>query len=333
MRILTVSQMWPGPDDPDLGIFVATLERELSALGHETERAVIDRRGGARTKYARLTREALAKARSFRPDVVYGHFLVPAGLAAALAARASGAGLVLTAHGTDVANIGRVPGIKAATRFATSRAATVIAVSDWLRGDLVAKLPSLEGRVEVIDCGVDLERFAPREPRQTELERPTFVCVGSLSERKNVVRLAEAFERLGNGTLVFVGEGDQRPELSGLKGVRLVGAVPQEQVPDWIAAADVVCQPSLREPFGLATLEAMACARSVVATKVGGPPEFVPPEAGVLVDPLSVDDIERGLREAAELPSPNEAAREAAAKHDVKLQAKRIEAVLGAAIG
>ena len=55
---------------------------------------------------------------------------------------------------------------------------------------------------------------------------------------------------------------------------------------EWVAACDVLCQPSLVEPFGVALLEAMAGERSVVATSVGGPPEFVPPEAGVLVDPI-----------------------------------------------
>jgi glycosyltransferase involved in cell wall biosynthesis len=102
-------------------------------------------------------------------------------------------------------------------------------------------------------------------------------------------------------------------------------------VPDWIAACDVLCQPSLVEPFGIALLEAMAGARSVVATAVGGPPEFVTPGAGVLVDPAGVEAIERGLREAAALPSPNEAAREAAARHDVRDEARRVAQILAEA--
>ena len=64
---------------------------------------------------------------------------------------------------------------------------------------------------------------------------------------------------------------------------------------DWLGAADVVCQPSLVEPFGLSTLEGMACGRSVVATRVGGPPEFVPPGAGVLVDPDDEDALVAAL--------------------------------------
>src|SRR3990172_821792 len=87
MKILLVSQMYPGPEDPDLGIFVANLERELTARGHEIARAVVDRRQGGRIRHLALAREARRTARRFRPDVVYAHFLVPAGLAAALATR------------------------------------------------------------------------------------------------------------------------------------------------------------------------------------------------------------------------------------------------------
>ena len=72
----------------------------------------------------------------------------------------------------------------------------------------------------------------------------------------------------------------------------------------------------------------MAAARSVVATRVGGPPEFVPPEAGVLVDPEDEGELVAALHTAASLPRPNEAARAAAAAHDVKRQAARVEEIL-----
>jgi glycosyltransferase involved in cell wall biosynthesis len=72
----------------------------------------------------------------------------------------------------------------------------------------------------------------------------------------------------------------------------------------------------------------MASARSVVATRVGGPPEFVPPEAGVLVDPEDEDGLVTALEQAASLPRPNKAARAAAAAHDVKRQAERVEEIL-----
>ena len=117
-------------------------------------------------------------------------------------------------------------------------------------------------------------------------------------------------------------------EIAVTSGVTTVGAVPHEVVVRWLQAADVVCQPSLVEPFGLATLEAMACGRSVVATRVGGPPEFVRSGAGVLVDPEDEDALVEALEEASRLPRPNLVAREAATAHDVVGQVERIEGVL-----
>ncbi|MDQ3090343.1 MAG: glycosyltransferase [Actinomycetota bacterium] len=339
LRILLVTQMWPGPGAPDFGIFVAQMTAELERQGHEVERVAIARRGGSRLKYARLARQAIGRALRYRPDVVYAHFLVPAGTIAAVASMLGRVPLVVTAHGTDVRNIGRVRGIAALTRATIERAATVIAVSEFLRRGLVERLRIAEEKIEVIDSGVDLSSFQGADPAVSR-ERlglsgagPFYLCIGTLDERKNVVALVEAFEGLGSGQLVFVGDGPLRERLTGRPGVRLAGRVPHAEIPEWIAACDVLCQPSLEEPFGQAVLEAMACERSVVASLVGGPPEFVTPESGVLVDPHSVESIRAGLERAAAMPSPNPAAREAAAEHDVRLQAARVARVLRGARG
>jgi glycosyltransferase involved in cell wall biosynthesis len=335
VRILLVSQMYPGPKAPDLGTFVAELETGLAARGHELARAVVDRRGG-RSRHLALARDVVTTARRFRPDVAYAHFLVPAGLLAVLAGRAP---VVLTAHGQDVENAVRSRMVRAGTRLAVRRAAGVVAVSAWLRARLESVAPEVRGRVEVIDCGVDLDRFAPGDPAAARAELgwspdgTAFVCGGFLTERKNVLRLARAFSRHGEGTLAFVGDGPLRGALEGRPGVHLAGAAPHSEIPLWLRAADVVCQPSLVEPFGLVTLEAMACERSVVATRVGGPPEFVPPEAGVLVDPEDEDALVAALATAGALPRPNPAARAAARRHDVRLQVERIEALLEHAAG
>ena len=61
-----VSQMYPGPDAPDLGTFVAQVERELVARGHEVELAVLDTRAGGKLRYLALARKARAAARRRR---------------------------------------------------------------------------------------------------------------------------------------------------------------------------------------------------------------------------------------------------------------------------
>jgi glycosyltransferase involved in cell wall biosynthesis len=324
VRILLVSQMYPGPDDPDLGSFVAQLERALRERGHEIDLAVLDRRAGGKLRFLELRRRVRAAP---APDVVWAHFLVPSGLIASKVR----APLVVTAHGRDVRNIGAIPGVTHLTREVVRRASTVIAVSEYLRHELEERLPEARGKTEVVDSGVDLERFRAVEPA-AQLDSPAFVHVGSLTERKNVVRLADAFALHGRGSLTFVGDGPLRARLEGREGVRIVGRVAHEDVPRWLSAADVVCGPALVEPFGQALLEAMACERSVVATRIGGPPEFVTDEAGVLVDPLDTGELARALEVASGLPSPNAAARAIAQEHDVRRQAERVEAILERAV-
>jgi glycosyltransferase involved in cell wall biosynthesis len=338
VRIHLVTQMWPGPEDPDLGSFLVPIRDELLRLGHDVEVTSIDHRRSARTKYARLSAESVAAARRFRPDVIFAHMLFPAGAAAAMASLASRTPLVVMAHGQDVANLGEIPGVLPATRAVVRRADGIIANSRWLADQLSVSIPAAREKTTIADCGIDLERFHPRDPASAREELgwagpgPSFVCVGSLIERKNVIRLADAFAEQGAGRLAFVGDGPLRPRLEGRPGVDVVGRIPQADVPAWVAAADVLCQPSLREPFGQATLEGLAMARSVVATTIGGPPEFVTPESGVLVDPFDGPALADALRRAAEMPTPNPAAREAAAAHDVKVQvARMVEALERAA--
>ena len=338
MRILLVTQMWPSEREPDLGSFLVPLVRELGALGHQIEVASISRRGGLPTKYAGLWRQSRRAAREGRPDVVFAHFLFPAGAAGAAAARTAGAPLVVMAHGQDVANLGRLPGVTTATRGVIGRASGVIVNSRWLGERLRAHIPVPDNKLTVADLGVDLAAFSPQEaaPARRALdwegEGPAFLCVGSLIERKNVVGLADAFTRLGRGRLAFVGDGPLRERLEGRDRVRVVGRVPQAEVPRWVAACDALCQPSLQEPFGQAALEAMAMERTVVATTEGGPPEFVTPEAGVLVDPADDEALPAALERAASMPNPNPPARAAAAEHDVRRQAVKMATVLERAV-
>ena len=71
--------MYPGLDDPDLGVFVQQMERALRERGHEIELAVLDHRAGGKRRYVELARRVRGAQ---RPDVVYAHFLVPSGLIA-----------------------------------------------------------------------------------------------------------------------------------------------------------------------------------------------------------------------------------------------------------
>ncbi len=328
MRILLVSNMYPSPERPEYGVFVARMADALRARDHDIAEVVLhagDRGPVATpTAYAGLARRARAAVAEHRPDVVYAHFLVPTGLVAI----ATGVPYVITAHGTDVRNVRRSPVVAALTKVVLRRAAAVICVSEYIAAQLAAP----EGvTVEVIDCGVDTERLRPA-PRAKDVNGngPRFLYVGSLTHRKNVERLMAAFGTLGGGTLTIVGGGplEQRLRATAPVGTRFAGTLTSGGVAAEIAKADVLCLPSLEEPQGQAMLEALARGRPVVATRVGGPAEVLTPATGVLVDPLDVTAIAAGMRSAAALPVPNKEAVRVAAEHALPRQAERVEAVL-----
>lgn len=343
LDILIVSQMYPGPGHPDLGVFVADIQAALEDRGHTTRVVAVTRRGGGPFKHLSLGIRTIRAVVRKRPDVIYAHFLAPAGFFAAIAAILVRRPLVVTAHGRDVRNVGSVPLFRALTRFVLKRASGLIAVSQYLANDLQRRLGSIPVPVWIIDCGVDTKRFAPQDqvPARARVKwdewhsregGAAFLFVGSLDDRKNVIRLVEAFDQLGDGTLTLVGDGPLRDQVAVHEHVACVGRVEHPVVRDWIAACDVLCLPSTVEPFGQVLIEAMSGARSVIATNVGGPPEFVDEKVGALVNPLEINSIVEGMRRASHLGFPNNDARERAEEHDVNIQAERIERVLIAAV-
>src|SRR6185436_11212825 len=108
MRILLVSNMYPSPERPDYGVFVARLADALRERGNDVRDVVLH----AGDRGPMSTPRAHAAVEEHRPDVVYAHFLVPTGLVAI----ATGVPYVITAHGTDVRNMRRSPIVAALTK-------------------------------------------------------------------------------------------------------------------------------------------------------------------------------------------------------------------------
>jgi glycosyltransferase involved in cell wall biosynthesis len=149
----------------------------------------------------------------------------------------------------------------------------------------------------VIPNNVDYTKFeatrlAGRAQARARLglpDRALAVCVGRLCEQKGQADLLDAWARVpaavDGAMLVLVGDGPDRARLesrvAGRPDVLLVGE--RDDVPWWMAAADVVVVPSRWEGMALVPLEAMASARSVIATDVPGMAECLPVDAGTVV--------------------------------------------------
>lgn len=166
--------------------------------------------------------------------------------------------------------------------------------------------------IELVENGVDLNLFnEDRLPPRTHGVRGTrtrFAFVGRLVDWKAVDLLLQAValaaERI-DLELFVIGDGPERSKLEsqardlGLEArVVFHGFVPQHECPALLSQADALVLPSLYECGGAVVLEAMAMGLPVIATRSGGPVEYLHGGAGLLVDPSTPEEFIAGLADA-----------------------------------
>jgi glycosyltransferase involved in cell wall biosynthesis len=198
------------------------------------------------------------------------------------------------------------------TRASVRQARRVIAVSAHAAEETVRLLGIAREKIDVVYHGVDPD-FHPR-PEETVAEFRArrglpdrfILFVGTLEPRKNLIRLVEAFSRLGHSGLKLVlagGRGwyyeaifDRVEQLGMLDDVIFPGYVPAEELPLWYNAATVFAYPSLYEGFGMPVTEAQACGAPVLTSEVSSLPEAAG-DGALLVDPEDVAQIVEGLQQ------------------------------------
>lgn len=159
--------------------------------------------------------------------------------------------------------------------------------------------------IDLVENGVVLSLFEPLGQQRVTRARPRFVFLGRLVAWKAVGMLLDAMAKARKTTdfeLVVAGDGVVRRELEdqarrlGLeRDVTFLGFVPQHDCPALLADSDGLVLPSLYECGGAVVLEAMAMGLPVIATRWGGPCDYVTPQTGILVDPVDRETFEAGL--------------------------------------
>jgi glycosyltransferase involved in cell wall biosynthesis len=261
---------------------------------------------------------AAVAARASGWSRVESHWLAPCALAAVAAAPALSHRA--TAHSGDVALLERLPFGGSLARLLARGGAELVFVSEDLRRRFAALAGRACGVVEPLGVeprGVEVSRADPPARASLGAAAPVVVSVARLVPIKGLDLLVRACARRADDPtplhLVLVGEGPERERLRRLADglgvpLRLVGAVPRDEVPGWLGVADIYAQPSRTLPNGraegmpLATLEALSAGLPVVVSDSGGLKELGQRRARVQVVPAGdVASLARALR--AGLPS------------------------------
>ena len=169
----------------------------------------------------------------------------------------------------------------------------IVVWSNHERESLISLYKVDPGKISIIPPGVDIEKFYQRDKEQCRkhlnlsLEDKIILFVGRLEKLKGIdilIKVMSIIETSNTQLFIIGGEGNS-PEVRRLKdlaveldvreNILFLGSIPQDELVYYYGSSDICVLPSYYESFGLAALEASACGKPVVASKVGGLPSIV----------------------------------------------------------
>ena len=191
----------------------------------------------------------------------------------------------------------------------------VITVSRFAKERLCEWTGIPETKITTIPNGINHDLFRPSSASEVASIREKYtlgerylLTVGSLDPRKNLGRLIQAWKRVEDADrrdtqLVIAGGGSAHFAAMSLASdsanVRILGRVPDQDLPALYSGALAFVYPSVFEGFGLPPLEAMACGTPVLTSNISSLPEVVG-DAALFIDPYDINDIESGIERLSE---------------------------------
>jgi len=250
-----------------------------------------------------------ASVTRFKPDVVLSYWLYPDAFGAMLAARRHGLPLVAGARGSDIRVRDAIS--RALTRRVVRAADRLLVVSEDLGRLAASDYGADRARIAAVTNGCDANVFHlgdRRDAREALGITPDATLVayaGRLVAEKGLRELIAATQRIAavrpGVELALIGDGPLAAELREIAvtaaplRMYLPGAIAPAAVAQWMTASNAFALPSYSEGYPNVLVEALACGRPIVATRVGGIPEIVDDSTGILIAPRDEPALERAL--------------------------------------
>ncbi len=239
----------------------------------------------------------------FRPDIIHAH-IYDAGGPAVLIGKLNRIPVVVTEHFSSFPRrlLGPLDVVKAWLAFRWAK--RVLPVSSALQKAI--EHYGIHAHFQVIPNVADTTLFFPPSHLREDINPKRILFVGQLAPVKGVPYLLQALSLLGQKRddwhLDIVGDGDARMEYERLAvdlklgdKVAFHGLKTKQEVADFMRRADLFVLPSLCETFSAPAIEALATGTPILATRCGGPEEFVIKDVGLLVPPGDAHTLCNGL--------------------------------------
>ncbi|MES2625856.1 MAG: glycosyltransferase [Pseudomonadota bacterium] len=254
------------------------------------------------------------KIKKFRPDYMLLSWAFPDAVAGSLLAKLLNIPTIIKAHGSDINVHAEIGERRTQIKWAMKQAKAIIAVSQDLKRKIV-EMGVPQAKVHTLYNGIDrglfhpLDKYAARESCKIEAHKKVLLFIGNLKVSKGCNLLLDAYLLLAKQKfpvdLYYIGAGDQAGTLKKIVAensledrVHFLGAVSHSLLVNWINSSDVLVLPSMNEGVPNVVLEAQACGTPVVATNVGGIPEIVSAESGILIEYGSAELLCTALKDA-----------------------------------
>jgi glycosyltransferase involved in cell wall biosynthesis len=266
MRVLAVTNIFPAPDSPASGVFIGEQVSGLRSRGIEVQVLMVNRRREGPWIYYRMETKLRKAMAEFAPDLI--HVMYGGVMAAQVTAKPGLPPVVVTFHGSDLLGENLSGWIRKfvsrygvyCSRRAARRAQGVVVVARHLLRALGKRVDT--GKIRLIPCGINVDRFKPLGQQECR-ER-----LGWAADAFYILFASSAGDPVKRPQLAQAAAERLARERSGVQ-YRVLAGVPNNEVPLWLNASDVLLLTSRHEGSPTIVKEALACGLPVVSVPVG----------------------------------------------------------------
>lgn len=255
---------------------------------------------GITTHFMETSAEKVIKSLDDKPDVIYGHFLAPSGIVAARLGCKFDIPAFF-AYGEAHDTIGQFGAEKAKKELESISG--VIAVSSYLKNQLIDAGIVDKNKIEVFPNGINSERFYQRDKIKSRQEfglpEDAVIAgfVGAFNERKGILRVCRAIDQVEGVQLICAGKGELEPQSE--KCIFKKSLTP-DQIPVFNSASDFFVLPTLNEGCSNAIVEAMSCGLPIISSNRAFNDDILDEECSIRIDPENIDEIREAIKQLVE---------------------------------